>query len=65
MTKGIFAILYVLNKGLTLCYKTTVFTFIFAVFLLNFKDRPIQYRTKPVLALWNKRPPYWSNLLPF
>jgi len=26
---------------------------------LNYKD--IWYCTKPVLALWNKRPPYWNN----
>jgi len=38
-----------LIMGLTRCYKMIVFTFIFAVFLLNFKD--ILYRTKPDPAL--------------
>jgi len=33
--KRISAVLYVSVMGLTRCYKTTVFTFIFAVFLLN------------------------------
>ena len=49
----------VIIMGLTRCYKRQILKFIFAVFLLNFKD--IQYRTKPVPALWNKRPPYWNN----
>ena len=30
-----FAVLYMSIMGLTCCYKTTVFTFIFVVFLLN------------------------------
>ena len=38
MTEGIFAVLCVSIMGLTRFYKTTVFTFIFAVFLLNVKD---------------------------
>ena len=35
MTKRIFAVLYVSIMELTSCYKTTVFTSIFIVFLLN------------------------------
>ena len=38
VTEGMFAVLYVSIMGLTRFYKTTVFTFIFAVFLLNAKD---------------------------
>ena len=38
VTEGIFAVLYVSIMDLTRCYKMTVFTFIFAVFLLKVKD---------------------------
>ena len=35
VTEGIFAVLYVSIMGLTRFYKMAVFTFIFAVFVLN------------------------------
>ena len=38
VTEEIFAVLYVSIMGLTRFYKTSVFPFIFAVFLLNVKD---------------------------
>jgi len=37
MIEGIFAVLYLLHMSLTHCYKTEFFTFIFAVFLANWK----------------------------
>ena len=49
--------------GLTRCYKMTVFTFIFAVFLLNlFTD--VYYCTSLFTVLpccKNERKPYWNT----
>ena len=49
--------------GLPRFYKTTVFTFIFAVFLLNVKDK--SYRSKPVPAARKKYRHIGIILLPF